>query len=171
MATPKSGELVANPARHGGSVDDARQYFIEGFTEVFSSLQKASRPDLPMLVVYAHKQDERELDGVISTGWEALLEAVLASGLSVVGTWPVEASSATKIIAQGANALASYVILVCRPRPLTAGAIDRRGLITALRGKLPDALAEVAARRRCTGRSGSGGDRAGHGGVLPVRAG
>ena len=62
-----------------------------------------------MLVVYVHKQDEREQEGLISTGWEALLEAVLAAGLGVVGTWPVEASSATKMIAQGANALASYV--------------------------------------------------------------
>ncbi len=140
MATPKTEELVANPARHAGSVEAARQYFIEGFTEVFTSLQKASRPELPMLVVYAHKQDEHEQDGMISTGWEALLEAVLASGLSVVGTWPVEASSATKMIAQGANALASYVILVCRPRLAAAGAIDRRGLIMALREKLPVAL-------------------------------
>jgi putative DNA methylase len=142
MATPKIEELVANPTRHGGSADAARRYFIDGFTEVFTSLQKTSRPDLPMLVVYAHKQDEREEDGMISTGWEALLEAVLASGLSVVGTWPVEASSATKMIAQDANALASYVILVCRPRLAVAGIIDRRGLITALREKLPTALRE-----------------------------
>jgi len=143
MATPKSGELVANPARHAGSVEAARQYFINGFTEVFASLQKASREDLPMLIVYAHKQDEREQDGLISTGWEALLEAVLASGLSVVGTWPVEASSATKMIAQGANALASYVVLVCRPRPATAGVTDRRGFITTLRERLPEALREL----------------------------
>ncbi len=140
MATPKLEELVANPARHAGSVDAARQYFIDGFTDVFAALQKASRPDLPMIVVYAHKQDEREQDGMVSTGWEALLEAVLGSGLSVVGTWPVEASSATKLIALGANALASYVVLVCRPRPATAGVTDRRGLIAALREQLPEAL-------------------------------
>ena len=140
MATPKADELTANPARHAGSADAARKYFIDGFTEVFTELQKASRPDLPMLVVYAHKQDEREEDGLISTGWEALLEAVLASGLAVVGTWPVEASSLTKMIAQGANALSSYVILVCRPRPATAGAIDRRGFIAELRQKLPGEL-------------------------------
>lgn len=140
MATPKTGELVADLTRHAGSDEAARQYFIGGFTETFTGLQKSARPDLPLLVVYAHKQDEREQDGMISTGWEALLEAVLASGLSVVGTWPVEASSATKMIAQGANALASYVILVCRPRPVSAGAIDRRGLIAALRERLPGAV-------------------------------
>jgi putative DNA methylase len=140
MASPKSGELTANPARHAGSADAARKYFIDGFTEVFTNLQKASRSDLPMLVVYAHKQDEREEDGLISTGWEALLEAVLLSGLSVVGTWPVEASSLTKMIAQGANSLSSYVILVCRPRPTTATATDRRGFIAELREKLPPEL-------------------------------
>lgn len=143
VATPKAGELVASPAQHAGSTETARQYFIDGFTEVFLSLQKVSRPDLPLLIVYAHKQDEREQDGLISTGWEALLEAVLKSGLGVVGTWPVEASSATKMIAQRANALASYVILVCRPRSAKAGAIDRRGLIATLREKIPDALREL----------------------------
>jgi putative DNA methylase len=143
MATPKVEELVANPVRHDGSMAAARQYFIDGFTEVFSSFQKASRPDLPMLVVYAHKQDEQDEDGVISTGWEALLEAVLASGLSVVGTWPIEASSANKMIGQGANALASYIILVCRPRPVGATATDRRGLIAALREEVPGALTKL----------------------------
>ncbi len=143
LATPKTEELVANPVRHNGSMAAARQYFIDGFTEVFSSFQKASRPDLPMLVVYAHKQDEQEDGGVISTGWEALLEAVLASGLSVVGTWPIEASSATKMIGQGANALASYIILVCRPRPVGVTVTDRRGLIVALREEVPGALTKL----------------------------
>jgi adenine-specific DNA methylase len=91
-------------------------------------------------VVLAHKQDAREEDGLISPGWEALLEEVLAAGQSVVGTRPVEASSATNMIAQGANALASYVIVVCRPRPTAAAATDRRGFIAALRETLPSPL-------------------------------
>ena len=80
MATPKEAELTANPARYDGSREDARKEFIRGFTEVFQSLKKAVRPDLPMVVVYAHKQDEEMVDGITSTGWESLLEAVLAAG-------------------------------------------------------------------------------------------
>ena len=93
----------------------ARSAFIKGFTEVFSSLKEAVRPDLPMVVAYAHKQDEEMVDGVTSTGWESLLEAVLAAGLGVVRTWPIEAATTAKQIGQGANALATYVILICKP--------------------------------------------------------
>jgi putative DNA methylase len=143
IETPKSAELVADPARHGGSPAEARQYFVSGFTDVFSSLLRAQRPDLPMVVVYAHKQDEVEADGVVSTGWESLLEAVLAAGLGVVGTWPVEATAKTRQRGQESNALASYVILVCRPRRLAAESTDRRGFLTALREELPGRLREL----------------------------
>ena len=37
------------------------------------------------------------MDGIISTGWESLLEAVLAANLGVVRTWPVEATSTTSL--------------------------------------------------------------------------
>ena len=143
LATPKEGELVANPARYGGSRDRARKEFIEGFTEVFKSLSKAVRPDLPMVVVYAHKQDEEMVDGIISTGWESLLEAVLAADLGVVRTWPIEATHSSRQIGQGANALASYVILICRPRKPGLPSTDRRGFLDALSARLPAAIKEL----------------------------
>jgi putative DNA methylase len=142
MATPKEGELVANPARYGGSREKARKEFIAGFTEVFKSLTKADRPDLPIVVVYAHKQDEEMVDGIISTGWASLLEAVLAADLGVVRTWPVEAASTTKQIGQGANALSTYVILICRPRRPDLPSTDRRGFLDALGVRLPGAIKE-----------------------------
>src|SRR5450756_2868512 len=110
MATPKKAELTANPTLYNGSKDDARKGFISGFTEVFTSLKSAVRSDLPLVVVYAHKQDEETVDGVTSTGWESLLEAVLAADLGVVRTWPVESATTSKQISQGANALSTYVI-------------------------------------------------------------
>jgi len=142
MATPKDGELVANPARYDGSPTKARSAFIKGFTEVFSSLKEAARPDLPMVVAYAHKQDEEMVDGVTSTGWESLLEAVLAAGLGVVRTWPVEAATTAKQIGQGANALATYVILICKPRHPELPVTDRQGFLDALDARLPDAIKE-----------------------------
>ena len=41
------------------------------------------------------------------------------------------------------NALASSIVLACRPRPADAGFTDRRGLITALREEFPDALRKL----------------------------
>lgn len=143
MATPKEAELTANPARYGGSKEDARREFIRGFTEVFASLRKAARPDLPLVVAYAHKQDEETVDGITSTGWESLLEAVLAADLGVVRTWPIEATTTARQISQGANALASYVILICKPRRPNLPATDRKGFLDALSQRLPGAIKEL----------------------------
>jgi putative DNA methylase len=143
MATPKDEELVANPVRYAGSRKTARKEFIAGFTEVFKSLAKAVRSDLPVIVVYAHKQDEEMVDGVTSTGWESLLEAVLAAGLGVVRTWPVEAATTAKQISQGANALSTYVVLICRPQRPNLPATDRKGFLDALSAKLPNAIKEL----------------------------
>lgn len=136
MATPKTDELIANPYRHGG-LEKARQYFIDGFSEVFSSLKETSRPDLPLIVIYAHRQEETKDGELTSSAWDALLEAMLAADVSVVGTWPLHATNSTRQVGQGANALASYIVMVCRPRPANATSIDRRGFLSALRRELP----------------------------------
>ncbi|GII94899.1 DUF1156 domain-containing protein [Sinosporangium siamense] len=139
IATPKSVELVANPARHEGSKEKAQQYFIDGFTEVFTSLQKASRSDLPIVVAYAAKQDDSEGAGAVSSAWVSLLQAVLTSELSVVGTMPIDSTMSTRQVSQGANALASYIILICRPRQADDVA-DKSSFLTQLQEELPDAI-------------------------------
>ncbi|MBF6311833.1 DUF1156 domain-containing protein [Nocardia farcinica] len=142
MATPKTDELIANPYRHGGQ-EQARQYFIDGFVEVFSSLKRASRPDLPMIVIYAHRQEESKDGEMASSAWDALLEAMITAGIGVVGTWPLHATNSTRQVGQGANALASYIVMICRPREATAMSVDRRGFISALREELPGALRDL----------------------------
>ncbi|MFD5969287.1 DUF1156 domain-containing protein [Streptomyces sp. NPDC060311] len=139
MATPKTDELIANPYRHGGP-EKARQHFIDGFSQVFSSLKGTSRLDLPLIVIYAHRQEETKNGELTSSAWDALLEAMLAAGLSIVGTWPLHATNSTRQVGQGANSLASYVVMVCRPRPVGATSIDRRGFLSALRRELPDRI-------------------------------
>ncbi|MFI6637529.1 DUF1156 domain-containing protein [Nonomuraea fuscirosea] len=139
IATPKTVELVANPARHEGSKEKAQQYFIDGFTEVFTSLQKASRPDLPIIVAYAAKQDDSAGKGAVSSAWVSLLQAVLASGLGVVGTMPIDSTMSTRQVSQGANALASYIILICRPRYAEEVA-DKSTFLAQLQEELPEAI-------------------------------
>lgn len=139
MATPKGDELIANPYRLGGP-EKARQYFIDGFVEVFSSLKEASRPDLPLVVIYAHRQEETKDGELSSSAWDALLEAMVAAGIGVVGTWPLHATNSTRQVGQGANALASYIVMICRPRAENAASTDRRSFLSALRRELPDAL-------------------------------
>jgi len=143
VATPKSDELIAAPYRHGGSLGQATKYFVEGFTETFHNLQAASKPGLPMLIVYAHRQEDSDSDGVsTSTAWDAMLSAIIAAGLKIVGTWPLHATTTNRQIGQGTNALASYMVLVCRPQA-AAKPTDRQGFVAALHAELPRAIRKL----------------------------
>lgn len=144
ITAPKDGELIAAPERHE-SDDDAKQYFVSGFTETFSSLKQASRPDLPILIVYAYKEQDADDDSRVSAGWEAMLEAILLSGLSIVGTWPIHGAGSARMRGVAANALATYVLLVCRDRAVDAGRITRRDLTIEMRKALGPAVAALQA--------------------------
>ncbi|HVL04382.1 MAG TPA: DUF1156 domain-containing protein [Acidimicrobiales bacterium] len=144
VATPKSDELIAAPYRHGGSIAQATKYFVEGFTEAFHSLVGASRPELPMLVVYAHRQEESDGEGVASsTAWDAMLSAIIAAGLRIVGTWPVHGTRDARQISIDTNSLASYMVLVCRPQQEAAKPTDRQGFVAALHAELPRAIRKL----------------------------
>ncbi|MDQ3384710.1 MAG: DUF1156 domain-containing protein [Actinomycetota bacterium] len=142
VATPKAPELIAAPYRHGGKTA-ATAYFVEGFTEAFRNLSASADPDLPTLIVYAHRQEESDGDGLSSTAWDAMLSAIIAAGLRIVGTWPIHATGSSRQIGLGTNALASYVVLVCRPQLQGARVVDRQGFLSALRAELPRAVRKL----------------------------
>lgn len=81
--------------------------------------------------------------GTSSTGWETFLAAVLKAGFALTGTWPMRTEGAGRMRGQGANALASSIVLVCRPRAADAPSISRREFIRELNVTLPDALTEM----------------------------
>jgi putative DNA methylase len=144
MVTPKSEELIATPYRHNGSKGTAEKYFEDGFIEVFKRLRATSPTGLPLSLFYAFKQsDDVADDGLGSTGWSTMLEGLGASGWMVTATWPVRTERSARSIAIGTNALASSVVLACRPRPETAGVTDRQGLTRALQQELPVPLHEL----------------------------
>lgn len=142
VATPKADELIAAPYRHG-SKEAARTYFVRGFTDTFRHLMGVVDGSLPLLVVYAHRQDESESGDLSSTAWDAMLSAVLAGGLKIVGTWPIHATGSSRQIGLDTNALASYVVLVCRPQEEGARVVDRQGFLAALHGDLPRAIRKL----------------------------
>ena len=143
LAVPKTEELVATPYRHGGK-DKADQFFLNGMTRAMTHLAKQAHPTFPVTIYYAFKQSETKGEsGTVSTGWEAFLEALLKSGFSISGTWPMRTEGAGRIIAKDSNALASSIVLVCRKRPNNAPAATRRQFITALKTELPQALVHL----------------------------
>lgn len=142
MLVPKAEELVANPYRHNGAVG-ARQFFEDGFREVFARARGHIRSDLPMTVYYAFKQSDTNDDGTASSGWETLLEGMIRSGWSITATWPLRSELSNRMLGQGTNALASSIVLALRPRESTAATTDRRGFISTLRSTLPQALRDL----------------------------
>jgi putative DNA methylase len=140
VLTPKADELVADPFRHGGG-EQARRFFETGFEKVFARIGEHAPAGFPITVVYGFKQSETDGDGDhASTGWETLLEAMIRSGWAVTGTWPMRTELGNRMRALDSNALASSIVLACRPRPADAAVTDRRGLVAALREELPGAL-------------------------------
>lgn len=144
LATPKEQELVAAPYRFGGDKEKARQFFEEGLQKAFQQTYKASHPDYPFSVFYAFKQAETEesADGKVtaSTGWETMLEGLIRAGFSITGTWPMRTELSNRTVASGSNALASSIVLVCRPLPKDATKATRRQFLNALQRELPAAL-------------------------------
>jgi putative DNA methylase len=143
MAVPKVEELVASPYRHG-SKEKAEVFFLEGMTRAMHKLAEQAHPAFPITIYYAFKQSETENEvGTSSTGWETFLDAVIRAGLALTGTWPIRTELSTRMIGAGTNALASSIILVCRPRATDAPAASRHEFITALKAELPEALAHL----------------------------
>lgn len=143
LAVPKVEELVATPYRHG-TKDKAETFFLDGMTQAMHRLAAQVHPAFPVTIYYAFKQSETETtEGTASTGWETFLDAVIIAGFAVSGTWPMRTELSNRMIGSGTNALASSIILVCRPREVSASAITRREFIVALKTELPIALAHL----------------------------
>ncbi len=100
-----------------------------------------AHPAFPTTVYYAFKQSETDSSkGTISTGWETFLEAAVRAGFAIHGTWPMRTERSTRSRALGSNALASSIVLVCRPRTDDSLTVSRRQFIRELNSTLPLAL-------------------------------
>lgn len=139
MLTPKAEELVANPYRHDGR-GGAERFFVEGFNAVFARVRDGANAGVPLTVYYAYKQQDTRDAGTSSTGWHTLLDGLIATGWEVTATWPMRSERGGRLISVGTNALASSIVLACRPRPQDAPATTRRAFVAALKSELPEAL-------------------------------
>jgi putative DNA methylase len=143
LAVPKAEELVATPYRHG-SKEKAETFFLDGMTQAMHRLAEQAHPAFPVTIYYAFKQSESDdEEGTASTGWDTFLAAVIKAGFAISGTWPMRTERGARSIGIGTNALASSIILVCRPRAGSAPTATRREFVTALKAELPQALAHL----------------------------
>lgn len=145
MAVPKAEELVATPYRHGSKLK-AETFFLEGMTLAMHRLAEQAHPAYPVTIYYAFKQSENNGDdGITNTGWDTFLAAVIDAGFAISGTWPMRSEQEYRMIGIGTNALASSIVLVCRPSAVNASVATRREFMATLKTELPAALAHLQA--------------------------
>lgn len=149
VLVPKMPELTASPDRFGGDKEKAKEHFESGFRKAFTALRDKMDHRFPLTVYYAFKQDDEESGATdddsqpcvdLTTGWETLLDALISSGFQITATWPVRASQAWRMRAMGSNALASYIVLACRPRSGDAPQTSSTQFRQELKRALPAAL-------------------------------
>lgn len=149
LLVPKLHELTASPERFDGDKERAKEHFESGFQKAFTALREKIDRRFPLTVYYAFKQDDEESDSTeddgkssvdLTTGWETLLEALISSGFQITATWPVRASQKWRMVSMGTNALASYIVLACRPRPTGAPHTASTQFRQELKRSLPSAL-------------------------------
>jgi len=146
LLTPKEEELVATPHRFNGDRQMSQDFFEEGLGKAFGCMHEMQHRDYPLTVFYAYKQSENEDEedealpiAIASTGWETMLEGLISASLTITGTWPMRTERPTGVKV-AVNALASSIVLVCRPRLTDAKAATRREFLNALKAELPEAL-------------------------------
>ena len=143
MLVPKAEELIATPYRHDGSVEKAKDFFEDGMLSACKQMYQYAREDIPVTIYYAYKQSDSDDSGTASSGWETMLSAVVNAGFAITGTWPMRTERSVRTIAQGTNALASSIVLVCRKRSEDAPQTTRRNLVNLLRRELRPALKKL----------------------------
>ncbi len=131
--TPKSLEIILDPIP---KIDVSRiqdkQWFEEQMQIALEQIRKILKPDGIGVVVFANKS---------TSGWEALLEAILQAGLIITASWPIDTERINRQRAQNSAALGSSVHLVFRPRKYPDGTLK-----TDVIGDWRDILQELPVR-------------------------
>jgi putative DNA methylase len=144
---PKTDELIAEPSRFDGDKKKAKAFFEHGLKEVFANFYQSCADDLPLTIYYAFKQKDNQGGAEeikqASSGWETMLAALIDSGFTITGTWPLKTELGNRSVAISSNALASSIVLVCRKRPKNAGPCSFRDFLNYLKTELGESLTEL----------------------------
>lgn len=102
--TPKDEEIVAYGHREGGW-EAGKRFFETELTKAFSEMHRVLKPNGIAVIVYAHKSTE---------GWEAMINALLDSGLVATAAWPIDTEKKVRWRSYNSAALTSSIYMVAR---------------------------------------------------------
>lgn len=104
--TPKSQEIVQNRCAPSYDRFISEEEFDRRLAAALSEVARVVKDEGVVSIVFAHT-DVR--------AWEKLLKALRSAGLTVTTSWPIRSEMEGRPVAHVKAALASSVILVCRP--------------------------------------------------------
>lgn len=107
-STPKDDEICEmsgwDPVRYPHK---DKTFFEKEMTAALRRSEEMVVPDGLGVVVFAHKS---------TSGWEALLQALVDAGWVITASWPIDTEMESRSRARNSATLSSSVHLVCRPR-------------------------------------------------------
>ena len=112
--TPKDEEIVVDRPHSLSTSKKGVDFYERELCNAFRDSRRITRPTGIGTIVFASKS---------TASWEAILNAVVAAGWTITGSWPVDTERESRMAAQGQARLASSVHLVCRPREAPDGTI------------------------------------------------
>jgi putative DNA methylase len=138
LSTPlvdKTDEVVHLSKRFRGPyAHKTADFFEDGMRQALTEGRRVVTPNGIGVVVFAHKS---------TSGWEAMLSALMESGWMVTGSWPIDTERGGRMNAIGTAALASSVHIVCRPREDASGSLlQATGEWRAILAELPNRIHE-----------------------------
>ncbi len=145
ILVPIDQEMIAAPRFDKKGDETPNERFERLMGKTLRLIRERCTTEFPSSIFYAYKQQEETRQGVTSTGWDTMLSALVNTGFQIIGTWPMRTERSGRSNALGANALASSVVLVCRPRSQDAPMATRREFVNALKAELPPALKQMQA--------------------------
>lgn len=134
--TPKKQEMTVN---HPKNKDEMKRY-SELLKQSFAVGRDVTSPSGIGVIVFAHKS---------TSGWEALLEAIVQSGWVVTASWPIDTERVVRMNALETASLGSSVHIVCRPRENPDGSLkenigDWRDVLQQLPQRIHDWMPRLA---------------------------
>jgi len=134
--TPKNEQTIV---WHPNNLEEKRD-FENKMTKTMTEGRRILKHNGIGTVIFAHKS---------TSGWEAMLQAMVDSGWIITGSWPIDTEMGTRMNARGTAALASSIHLVCRPRENPDGSLrdeigDWRDILAELPGRIHDWMPRLA---------------------------
>lgn len=133
--TPKDEECVQLSHRAAMYRNKDAAWFETMMTKACAEARRITKPQGVSIFVFANKE---------TSGWEAMLAALVAAGWVITGSWPIDTEMGERLRARNSAALASSVHLVCRPRASGRLVGDWRDVLRELPHRIEEWMPRLA---------------------------